>query len=89
MCLRCVGDLSVGVGVWGAFGLARGNLLLPTWKLPTPKLLFWRYLGTSCLRYTVLMRRPFWGQIFAVALPLGGMQAASSTSPVLNRNQQG
>lgn len=55
-----VWGISQWVGVWGAFGLARGNLLLPTWKLPPQGC----YAGTWVPpTYTVLLVRcPFWGR---------------------------
>lgn len=76
------------MGVWGAFGLARGNLAVTHLEATYLKLLF-GYLGTSCLPtlYRTRSALPVLGQIFAVAL-LGGMQAVAPP-PVLNRKQQG
>lgn len=84
-----VWGISQWVGVWGALGLARGNLAVTHLEATYPKLLC-RYLGTSCLHCRQTTRRalPVLGQIFAVALLLSSYKQ-QAPPPVSSRNQQG
>lgn len=61
-----VWGISQWVGVWGAFGLARGNLLLPTWKLPTQSFCAGTWVPLPTLFLSGAL--PVLGQISAVAL---------------------
>lgn len=85
MCLRCGGSLSGCVGCPSAWPVAI-YCYPPGSDLPTQSCSC-RYLGTSC-QHCTCRALPVLGQIFAVALLHGGMQAAAPP-PASNRNQQG
>lgn len=75
-----VWGISQWVGVWGALGLARGNLAVTHLEATYPKLLC-RYLGTSCLHcmanYSSSVARS--GADLCSSSPSQQLRAASST----------